>query len=414
MALRPPYQGLPGGHAQSAKKRTRGKRLSMPARGSIFPPVNARAEPALSIGRLNRIERACALLTCVRNAKKCQRRVDRLNCGAYRIELLARSRVDPSTVSVRSDEMNTMLKTSLAAAASAALLGARATAGAAEYANVVSATPVTDSVAVPRQECVQSEQLVQQPPSGAGALIGAIAGGVIGNQFGHGFGRAAATGVGAVAGSAIGNNVEANANPPTTVPVQRCRTVNGYESRVVGYDVVYEYHGQRYTTRLPSDPGARLAIDVRPTANAPLDRVGPPASSRRRSAGVCAGRAELQRSAAGLLRRAAPAYYAPGAGRTTPAPATTRAVLRRAGGDRPRHRLLDRQHVAPRLPQRLARPSRLALSRSPRRMKKGPAGPFLLRGRARRGVRRPPWRRRGPSRAPCSSSPTRCRTRRRP
>ena len=174
--------------------------------------------------------------------------------------------------------MSTKLKTSLAAAASAALLGVTATASAAQYANVVSATPVTNSVAVPRQDCVQSERLVQAQPSGAGALIGAIAGGVIGNQFGHGFGRAAATGVGVVAGSAIGNNVEANASPPQSVPVQRCRTVNAYESRVVGYDVVYEYHGQRYTTRLPDDPGPRLAIDVRPTANAPLDRVGPPAS----------------------------------------------------------------------------------------------------------------------------------------
>ena len=64
------------------------------------------------------------------------------------------------------------------------------------------------------------------------------------------------------------------------MPVQRCRTVNAYESRIVGYDVVYEYNGQRYTTRLPSDPGPRLAIDIRPTANAPLDRVGPPASYR--------------------------------------------------------------------------------------------------------------------------------------
>jgi uncharacterized protein YcfJ len=173
--------------------------------------------------------------------------------------------------------MNTKLKTGLAAAASAALLGATATASAAEYANVVSATPVTSSVAVPRQDCVQGEQVVQAQPSGAGAVIGAIAGGVIGNQFGHGFGRAAATGLGVVAGSAIGNNVEANANPPQSVPVRRCRTVNGYESRVVGYDVVYEYNGQRYNTRLPSDPGPRLAIDIRPSGNAPLDRVGPPA-----------------------------------------------------------------------------------------------------------------------------------------
>ena len=182
--------------------------------------------------------------------------------------------------------MSTKLKTSLAAAASAALLGVTVPASAAQYANVVSATPVTNSVAVPRQDCVQSERLVQAQPSGAGALIGAIAGGVIGNQFGHGFGRAAATGVGAVAGSAIGNNVEANANPPQSVPVQRCRTVNAYESRVVGYDVVYEYNGQRYTTRLPERPGPapgdRGAPDRQRAARSRRPRRRATAPSRRR------------------------------------------------------------------------------------------------------------------------------------
>ena len=248
--------------------------------------------------------------------------------------------------------MSTTLKTGLAAAASAALLGATMTANATQYANVVSATPVTNSVAVPRQDCVQSERLVQAQPSGAGALIGAIAGGVIGNQFGHGFGRAAATGVGAVAGSAIGNNVEANANPPQSVPVQHCRTVNAYESRVVGYDVVYEYNGQRYTTRLPHDPGPRLAIDIRPAGGAALEQAAPPVSSRaarvlRRVTGLLRGITGVLRTGAGLLLGA-----------------LRRAVLRRAGGDRPRHRLLGRPHVAQRLPLRLARPSRLALSRS--------------------------------------------------
>ena len=206
---------------------------------------------------------------------------------------------------------STTLKTGLAAAASAALLGATATASAADYANVVSATPVTTSVAVPRQDCVQSERLVQAQPSGAGAVIGAIAGGVIGNQFGHGFGRAAATGVGAVAGSAIGNNIEANANPPQSVPVQRCRTVNAYESRVVGYDVVYEYHGQRYTTRLPSDPGPRLAIEVRPTASAPLDRVAPPASYGAVPPATYAQAAPSYSEAPSASYDAPPAYYGP-------------------------------------------------------------------------------------------------------
>jgi uncharacterized protein YcfJ len=203
--------------------------------------------------------------------------------------------------------MKTMIHSgTVAAACVAAVFGLAASASAAEYAKVVSATPVSSSVAVPRQECAEGQQVVQQQPSGAGALIGAIAGGVLGNQIGHGFGRAAATGVGVVAGSAIGNNVEANANPPTTVPVQRCRTVSSYQNRVVGYDVVYEYNGQRYTTRLPNDPGPRLAIDIRP-AGAPLDHVGPPAGYS--AVAPAYGDAPTYTESPPAYGESAPAYY---------------------------------------------------------------------------------------------------------
>ncbi len=173
--------------------------------------------------------------------------------------------------------MNTM-KMSACAAAAAALLGTAGLARAAEYATVISATPVMNSVAVPRQDCVDGEGIVQQQPSGAGAVVGAIVGGVLGNQFGHGAGRAAATGLGIVAGSAIGNQAEVNGNAAAAVPVRNCRTVSQVQNRVVGYDVVYEYNGQRYTTRTASDPGPRLAIDVRPSGDMPLDRTGPPAT----------------------------------------------------------------------------------------------------------------------------------------
>jgi uncharacterized protein YcfJ len=160
------------------------------------------------------------------------------------------------------------------AAIAAALLAPVVAAQAAEYATVVSSTPVTAQVTVPRQACNNEQRLVQPQPSGAGAIIGAIAGGVIGNQFGAGMGRAAATGLGAVAGSVIGNQVEANGNPPSEVTVQRCQTVGAYETRTVGYDVVYEYAGHRYTTRLANDPGTQLAINVNP-AGSPV----PPAPS---------------------------------------------------------------------------------------------------------------------------------------
>jgi len=161
------------------------------------------------------------------------------------------------------------------AAAAVAALGTSGVARAAEYARVVSARPVTESVSVPRQECVNSQQLVQQQPSGGGAVVGALVGGLLGNQFGHGFGRAAATGAGAVAGAAVGNSVEVGANPPVAVPTQQCRTVTGQENRVVAYDVVYEYHGQRYSTRLPEDPGPRLAVDFRSAGNDAVEPSAP-------------------------------------------------------------------------------------------------------------------------------------------
>jgi uncharacterized protein YcfJ len=151
-------------------------------------------------------------------------------------------------------------------AAIATLLGAAGlgSAQAAEFANVVSSTPVTASVPVPRQVCSDGQQVVPQRPSGAGALIGAIAGGVIGHNLGGGAGQAVATGLGAITGAVIGDSVEAGATPPVEVPVRRCQTVTSYESRVVGYDVVYEYAGQRHSTRLARDPGAQLAVSVQP------------------------------------------------------------------------------------------------------------------------------------------------------
>jgi uncharacterized protein YcfJ len=142
----------------------------------------------------------------------------------------------------------------IAAACSAAL--------ATEYGTVISSTPVSAQVAVPQQQCNDEPQLVQTPNTGAGALFGAIVGGAIGNSVGAGMGRAAATGLGVVAGAAIGDRAEASNSPPVQTTVRRCATVTGYQNRVVGYDVVYEYRGQRYSTRMAQDPGQRIALDV--------------------------------------------------------------------------------------------------------------------------------------------------------
>jgi len=133
---------------------------------------------------------------------------------------------------------------------------------AAEYGTVVSSTPVVQQVAVPQQSCYDEQQVVQQRPSGAGALVGAVIGGAIGNTIGAGTGRALATGAGVMAGAVLGNQAEANNQPSSTATVRRCQTATRYENRTVGYDVVYDYNGQRYTTRMAQDPGPRIALNV--------------------------------------------------------------------------------------------------------------------------------------------------------
>ena len=108
--------------------------------------------------------------------------------------------------------------------------------------------------------------------SGAGTLLGAIIGGVIGHQFGSGHGRDAATVAGTLIGASIGSDASrAKGDYDSTEysrPVTRCKTnyQTHEEERIDGYRVVYSYHGQKYATRTPNDPGKRLRIrvDVRP------------------------------------------------------------------------------------------------------------------------------------------------------
>ncbi|NGY04082.1 glycine zipper 2TM domain-containing protein [Solimonas terrae] len=141
-----------------------------------------------------------------------------------------------------------------------------------EYARVVNTQPVYESVRVdePRQECwnerVAYRDTRYDANVTAGGLIGAVAGGVIGHQFGGGGGRVLATALGAVVGANVGASTAA-ANTPYTERSgyqQRCRQVSDthYEDRVAAYDVTYRYGGRDYTTRMPYDPGDRIAVDV--------------------------------------------------------------------------------------------------------------------------------------------------------
>lgn len=135
---------------------------------------------------------------------------------------------------------------------------------------VISATPVVQQVQVPRQVCNNQPLVVQQPRTGAGAVIGAIAGAALGNTIGHGSGRAVATGIGLIGGAAVGDRLEGG-GPGYVQNFEQCATQTSYENRTVGYNVTYEYGGSQYTVQMPNDPGPTVRLQVSPVgAAAPL------------------------------------------------------------------------------------------------------------------------------------------------
>lgn len=137
-------------------------------------------------------------------------------------------------------------------------------------AKVVSASPITETVNHPTQQCwTENQQTTQYVPpqySPAGALIGGLAGGLIGSTVGRGTGKVAAAAGGAVLGAITGDrlanqNAAAGSNT-TTTPVQRCHQVDNFETVTSGYMVAYEYEGQQFKTRLPYNPGNELRVNV--------------------------------------------------------------------------------------------------------------------------------------------------------
>ena len=139
-----------------------------------------------------------------------------------------------------------------------------------ERARVISSTPIVEQVAVPRDVCY--DETVTRPGgrSGAGAIIGGIAGGAMGNAIGDGNGRALATVIGVVGGAMVGNHIE-GPRPARTEVVRRCTTETQYQSRTVGYDVVYRYAGVNYQVQMPNDPGRFVRVNVQPAG---YDRPG--------------------------------------------------------------------------------------------------------------------------------------------
>lgn len=130
------------------------------------------------------------------------------------------------------------------------------------YAQVLRASPVYEMVRVrvPEERCEGREGRDGGDPTG-GTVVGAVVGGALGNRVGKGDGRKAATVAGAVIGGAIGRRIDKNNG---SAEGTRCRTVEVVreERRLTGYDVEYQYKGEKYMSRLANDPGNRLRIRV--------------------------------------------------------------------------------------------------------------------------------------------------------
>lgn len=158
-----------------------------------------------------------------------------------------------------------------AASAARAVAAAPADTGP-KYAKVVSVTPVRKSVDHPRQVCHDEVVTHTAPPKDqhqlAGTAIGAVVGGLLGNQVGGGKGKTLATVAGAVGGGYAGKRIEESRQQGsvTQSTERRCSTVDDKSSKIVGYDVRYEYNGVTRSTRMDHDPGDRVQVQEGVTA----------------------------------------------------------------------------------------------------------------------------------------------------
>lgn len=135
-----------------------------------------------------------------------------------------------------------------------------------QYAQVVSATPIKETVKTPRQECrnvtVTHRRPVQDENRITGSVLGAVAGGVIGHQF-----EVVAVKMspllwgrwGGYAGNQIQGSLQESDTYTTTQ--QRCKTVYDKSEKMLGYDVTYKIGDQQGKIRMDRDPGTQIPLD---------------------------------------------------------------------------------------------------------------------------------------------------------
>ena len=143
-------------------------------------------------------------------------------------------------------------------------------------ADVVSVVPVIQDVQVvtPERNCWQERQY-GSPRDGRGDHgVGLVVGGVVGGAIGHGLGhkkrnKQVGAVVGSILGATLGNAIShKRRHHRQSEWVEHCEVIERRreESRIVGYDIEYEYAGTVHQTRMSRDPGStlRLRVEVQP------------------------------------------------------------------------------------------------------------------------------------------------------
>lgn len=140
-----------------------------------------------------------------------------------------------------------------------------------DSAKVISVTQQTERVNYPRQEC-RTEYVQETRPSEnsvVGAVVGGVAGGLLGGQVGKGTGQVVSAAVGAGVGAIVGDRIASASATNSSRPVERCVTVDNWQTISRGYLVTYQYNGQNYTTVTDTDPGntIRIRVDISPATS---------------------------------------------------------------------------------------------------------------------------------------------------
>lgn len=138
-----------------------------------------------------------------------------------------------------------------------------------DYARVVDADPIYQQIAteVPEQSC-RYESVAYREPGRSSSHTGTIVGGLIGAAVGHELGHSKRNKqVGAIAGgivgATVGHDISRHKSGTTHYRDEKiCHTSyrTEYTRQLVGYDVIYKYHGQLYQTRTDRHPGKHIAV----------------------------------------------------------------------------------------------------------------------------------------------------------